>query len=47
MWNLIIIFKNPSKLVGKKIRFVVTRGRGQGRGNRRQVVRRHKLPVIK
>ena len=39
--------KHTNKLMDKEIRFVVTRGRGWGRGNWMKAVKMYKLPVIR
>ena len=38
--------KEKKKLIAKEIRFVVTRGRGVGRGDWMKTVKRHTLPVL-
>ena len=39
--------KNPNKLIGKEIRFVVAKSRGWGKGNWMKVVKGHKPPAIR
>lgn len=39
--------QKKNKLSEKEIRFVVTKDRGQGRGNRMKVVKRYKLPLTR
>lgn len=43
-----VIYKTPSKtdILGKEIRFVVTRGRGMGQRKLEEVVQRYRLTVI-
>ena len=46
MWNL-KKQTTKTKLRGKEIRFVFTRGDGEGRQNWRKMVKRYKLTVIR
>ena len=39
--------KQTNEFIEKEIRFVVTRGKGGGRGNWMKIVKRYKLPVIR